>query len=125
VATATLYFPAAVGRERVSAAAVRGRGHHLMHSLLGEEKMELVRRIEGLPRGSQQRKAIFYEMHGRLARARLDNPALRQWEREVRDAEEREREEGALFDRELFFALQPRERLEGLVRRCEEAIGGS
>jgi hypothetical protein len=37
------------------------------------------------------------------------------WEQEREAAERREQEEKDLFDRELFYALQPRERLTEII----------
>ena len=114
VTTATLYFPQAVGRSRVCMSCVVQEGHRLRHRVLGEEKDRLVAAIAAAPRHSLERSALFHEMHGKLASA-AGHPTIRQWERRLEEATIREREEQELFDRELFYAIQPRERLEGLV----------
>jgi hypothetical protein len=62
-------------------------------------------------------------MHGRLAAA-ADHPDVRSWERELTDAARREQEEKVLFDRELFYAIQPRERLEALSAEYRRQFGG-
>jgi hypothetical protein len=123
VTTATLYFPQAVGRPRVCMGCVQQDGHRLRHRVLGPEKDRLLAAIGAAPRGSVQRSVLFHEMHRRLDAAAADHPALRQWERQLQQAEEREREEQELFDRELFYALQPRERLESLIVRYRDALG--
>jgi hypothetical protein len=122
VTTATLYFPEAVGRPRVCMGCVLQDGHRLRHRVLGEEKDRLVAMIDAAPRRSLERSVLFHEMHGRLAAA-ADHPAIKDWERELADAERREQEEKGLFDRELFYAIQPRERLEGLVEQYRSQFG--
>src|SRR5205085_8064983 len=116
VTTATLYFPEAVGRPRVCMGCVLQEGHRLRHRVLGDEKERLVAMIDAAPRRSLERSALFHDMHGRLAAA-ADHPALRKWQQELADAEQREQEEKGLFDRELFYPIQPRERLGGLIER--------
>jgi hypothetical protein len=110
VTTATIYFPQAVGRSRVCMSCVFQDGHRLRHRILGGEKDQLVAAIEAAPRRSLQRSGLFHDMHNRLAAA-SDHPAIRRWEQEREAAERHEQEEKELFDRELFYAIQPRERL--------------
>jgi hypothetical protein len=91
--------------------------------LLGERKMEYVRRIAAAPRKSAERYAAFADMHRQLSAATLADPRVRQWNEALRDAQTRQQEEASLFDRELFYALQPRERLEAMVARFRSAMG--
>jgi hypothetical protein len=114
VTTATLYFPQAVGRQRVCMSCVLQEGHRLRHRVLGEEKDRLVAMIAAAPRRSLERSVLFHDMHHRLARA-SSHPAVRQWKQELAEAGRREQEEKDLFDRELFYAVQSRERLEGVI----------
>jgi hypothetical protein len=116
VTTATLYFPEAVGQPRACLPCIVREGHRLRHSVLGAEKMRLVERIAALPRGSSERSSLFYRMHERLGEAGKSEP-IREWEQRLREAEERVQVERVLFDRELFYAIQPRERLEGVIDR--------
>ncbi len=115
VTTATLYFPEAVGRSRACLPCIVQDGHRLKHSLLGDEKMRMVEQIESLPRHSSSRREVFSQMHTALRNAGVTNPAIQRWETHLREAESQHREEQSLFDRELFFAIQPRERLEGMI----------
>jgi hypothetical protein len=117
VATGTMYLPEAVGRSRVCVPCVAQEGHRLRHSLLGERKRELVEQIAAAPRKSPQRYATFATMHRELATAQLNHPAIARWEQELRDAQLRETEESAIFDRELFYAMQPRDRLAQMIER--------
>jgi len=114
VTTATLYFPLAVGRSRVCLPCLQQEGHRLRHSILGEEKMAMVRQIEALPRKSMERSALFSTMHRRLDRA-VREPAIVEWEQRYRQAQAADLEDQNIFDRELFYALQPRDRLEALI----------
>jgi hypothetical protein len=117
VATGTMYLPEAVGRSRVCVPCVAQEGHRLRHALLGERKRELVAQIADAPRKSAERYATFAAMHRELASAATNHPALRRWEQELREAQLREAEESAIFDRELFYAMQPRERLAQMTER--------
>jgi hypothetical protein len=62
-------------------------------------------------------------MHRRLADAAMTHPAVRRWEQNVRETAEREQEERTLFDRELFYAFQPAERLREMIERYRAAVG--
>ncbi len=115
VTTATLFFPTAVNRERACLACLRQQGHHLRHNLLSD-KRQLVQAIEQAPRRSRERSLLFQEMHRRLAEARTD-PRLQQWEQKWKEALEHAREDQVIFDRELFYAVQPRDRLESMIEQ--------
>ncbi len=117
VTTATLYFPDALGRTRACPPCVLRDGHQLRHSLLGERKRELVSAITAAPRKSFERRELFGKMHQELAAAALGNPKIEQWQEALRDTERRSAEEQTLFDRELFFGVQPRQRLEKLIEQ--------
>lgn len=119
VTTATLFFPDAVGEPRVCMPCILQEGHRLKHRVLGQEKMELVNQIASLPRRSSERSMLFYEMHDRLSFA-WTKPPVKDWEQQLRRAEERAQEERVLFDRELFYAIQPRERLNALIERYRQ-----
>lgn len=114
VTTATMYFPGAVGRPRVCMSCVLQEGHRLRHRVLGDEKDRLVAQIEEAPRRSLERSTLFHDMHNRLAAA-ARHPDIRRWEQELADAGVREQQEQELFDRELFYAIQSRDRLETLI----------
>jgi hypothetical protein len=117
VATATMYLPDAVGRSRVCVPCIEQEGHRLRHALLGPRKRELVEQISAAPRRSPQRYAAFVAMHRELHQASLRDPAMARWEQRLRDAQQREQQEADLFDRELFYALQPRQRLADMIDR--------
>jgi hypothetical protein len=61
-------------------------------------------------------------MHRELAAAAARSTALATWEQRLSETRDREAEESALFDRELFYALQPRDRLESMVARFAQAL---
>ena len=122
VTTATLIFPAAVGQARVCAPCVLQEGHRLRHGLLGERKRQVVAAIDALPRGSVQRSMAFHNLHGALSAAAVDHPALREWSDRYAATQRAEREEKVLFDRELFYAVQTRQRLADMVDRYRQTF---
>ncbi|MGD0139294.1 MAG: hypothetical protein ABSD28_10480 [Tepidisphaeraceae bacterium] len=123
VTTATLYFPAAVGRQRICIPCLAHEGHRLRHAVMGPAKMQMVDQIQGLPRRSTQRQQIFSQMHSRRAEAVRIHPSIRTWQQRMNDAVRQSAEERGMFDRELFYAIQPRERLEGLIEKYAAAFG--
>jgi hypothetical protein len=125
VTTATMYFPAAIGRQRVCVPCVRQEGHRLKHAILGQRKRELVAQIASLPRRSSERASRYYEMHRELSRAASENPALQRWQAKLQQTQEQEKQDETLFDRELFYAMQPRERLEQMIERYHSEIDGN
>ncbi len=118
VTTATLYFPTAVGQRRINLHPLLQEGRRVRHGMLSSEKRTLVTQIDQLPRHSRQRQDLFFQMHQRLA-AESNSPAIRHWEQKLREAQHASHLQKALFDRELFFAIQPRERLRGLIERYD------
>jgi len=78
--------------------------------------MKLIEQIQSLPRRDPQRSRLFYQMHARLAELQK-RPEFRAWETRLAQAQERETEEADLFDRELFYAIQPQSRLQQLIDR--------
>jgi hypothetical protein len=122
VATGTLYLPRALGRTRVCLPCIAQEGHRLKHALLGARKRELVQRIAAAPRKSPQRYAAFADLHRQLTAAAQRDPRVRDWTRRLREAQAREQEEASVFDRELFYALQPRPRLEEMVARFRAMV---
>lgn len=119
VTTATLYFPTAVGTSLPCLPCLAHEGHRLRHGVLGAQKMQLVRQIEQAPRRSPQRQQIFLRMHDRLTAAAQTDPAITDWQQRVADTNRRMADESPLFDREFFYALQPRERLSSLIALYE------
>ncbi|MDB5289385.1 MAG: hypothetical protein JWL69_626 [Phycisphaerales bacterium] len=121
VTTATLYFPLAVGQPRVCLPCVVQEGHRLKHSILGKEKQRLVEAIAAAPRNSRERSTLFYTMHDQLAAAQ-SRPEIQRWEQRFNRAQTRVQEEKSLFDRELFYALQPADRLKAMIEQYREAF---
>src|SRR6185503_19792742 len=114
--TATMLFPSAVGRARVDLPALLNEGRRLRHGSGDGETMKLVRQIEQAPRGSAERSRLFYQMHARLADVR-ERGEFGEWEKRVEQARGRELQDKDLFDRELFYAMQPQSRLSELIER--------
>jgi hypothetical protein len=55
-------------------------------------------------------------MRGKLTAA-ARHPDILRWERRREKAEARELEERVVFDRELFYAMQPQDRLAAMIDR--------
>ncbi|HLL88398.1 MAG TPA: hypothetical protein VK324_03770 [Tepidisphaeraceae bacterium] len=123
VTTATLFFPHAATASRACVPCTVHEGHQLRHRVLGERKMQLVSAIDAAPRRSNQRARLFAEMHNELA-GHARHPALLDWERRLADTRAEEERQRVIFDRELFYALQPADRLTQLVDRYAAAFGG-
>jgi hypothetical protein len=119
VTTTTLYFPTAVGRPRACLPCLAHEGHRLRHRAMGEAKLAMVRQIEQLPRGSADRQQLFSEMHNRLSAAVQAHPAVRSWERRRDEAARSETQDQPLFDREFFYAMQPRDRLNAVIEQYQ------
>jgi hypothetical protein len=121
VTTATMYFPGARGQRRVSLRPLLQEGRRLRHGSFSREKRELAARIEALPRRSAQRREMFFHMHGELARQGA-SPGMRQWEDRLAQATREQMRQKSIFDRELFFAIQPAERLREMIGRYDAAL---
>ena len=120
VTTATMYFPAAVGQERACVPCVAHEGHRLRHAVMGPAKMEMVREIEQLPRHSPQRQQIFSKMHGRLAETVQIHPSIGAWQQRMKQAINQSAAEQGMFDRELFYAIQPKDRLVEMIGKYQD-----
>jgi hypothetical protein len=116
VTTATLFFPEAATESRVCLPCVAQEGRRLKHSALGAEKSQMIAAIASLPRRSPRRAELFFAMHDKLAKAWKGDAGPR-WEARYAKAEQRSAEEKTLFDRELFYAVQPASRLAGMIDR--------
>jgi len=114
--TATLLFPTAVGRKQVHLQPILNEGRRLRHGTLDGQKMKLVNQIATLPRRSPERARLFYQMHARLSDQR-HRPEYQAWEQRLRQARQRLESDTDVFDRELFFAIQPQSRLMGLIEK--------
>jgi hypothetical protein len=124
VTTATLYFPQALGRTKACLSCVKQEGHRLRHNVIGgAEKRELVEAIAAAPRRSSERSRLFSRLHEQLDAASSD-PAIRAWQQRLADTARDEALDRDLFDRELFYAIQPTERLKELIERYRAKFGG-
>lgn len=120
VTTATLHFPGAAAVRRVDLPAMYREGRRIRHSLPDGRKMEFVRQIEAAPRRSAQRRRAFHAMHEALATA--NRQAILAWEQRLAEARSLAEKEKFLFDRELFFAIQTRQRLLELIDKYRQAL---
>lgn len=117
VATATMFFPPASQRERTCVQCLSREWRVLRHGLLGERKMELVGRTAAAPRHSAERAMLFSQMHRELGEAQANDSRVAELQERLREARQRYVEDQVLFDRELPYTLQSRERLMEMVER--------
>ena len=122
VTTAPMFFPMATEQKLIDLRPLLQEGRRIRHGMLSREKRNLVAQIGQLPRLSRERRELFFDMHRKLA-AESDSPAIRKWETDFRAAQHLSAEQRPLFDRELFFAIQPRERLIKMIARYDVAFG--
>jgi hypothetical protein len=121
VTTATLFFPTADQEQRVCLSCLQQEGHRLKHSVLGERKRAMVAAINAAPRHSLERSRAFAEMHHALTAASHGEPLLA-WQRRLEEARQRDDRQQQVFDRELFYAIQPPDRLQLLIDLCRQAL---
>jgi hypothetical protein len=122
VTTATLYFPTAGERNDVCMPCLKSEGHALKHALLGEQKQAYLQHIAAAPRKSPQRRASYVAMHKGLAEAFAGSERVPAWRHRFAEAIEQLKADGQIFDRELFYAIQPRERLTAVIEQYRIAF---
>lgn len=115
VTTGTMYFPDAKRSDGACVPCVVTEGHRLRHSLI--EKTRYLAAIGSAPRKSNERKSTYLAMHRELAVAVEQKPDVPAWRKRLQETIEREAREKVLFDRELFYAVQTRERLTAMIDR--------
>lgn len=121
VATATLYFPGSGERLSACIPCLMSEGHHLRHNVL-PTKQTYLETINRLPRKSLERRASYVEMHRALAKSAGATDTMPQWKNRLQSAIARQDAEKTLFDRELFYGIQPRERLTSMIERYRIAF---
>lgn len=123
VSTATMFLPQALERERACIPCVLRDGHRLKHAVLGDRKQELVNAIAGAPRKSRERAELFTQMQREMRAHRENNEQLQRWRAVLENTRTQAIEDAVVFDREVFYAVQPRERLTSLIERYRSAFG--
>lgn len=113
VTTATLIFPDAGQRDPECVPCLLNAGHRLRHSTV--DKAAHLQQITQAPRRSADRRTAYVAMHADIRRATAESDALARWKESLDRAIARRDREAVLFDRELFYAVQPRDRLERLI----------
>ena len=124
VTTATLYFPAARGERRITLRPLLQEGRRLRHGSFSREKRDLATQIATLPRRSRERRDLFYQMHHKLNQ-QAASPVMQAWSTRLEQATREQMRQKALFDRELFYAIQPEERLRETISRYDAAVAAS
>lgn len=117
VCTATLFFPTSTTRQRIDLSALKHAGHHLRHGVLGDKKKNYLHEIAAAPRKSAARSDIFLRMHQAMGQAHSRD--LDDWNTRWRDAQSAAAMDRPIFDRELFYAIQPPERL---LMLCQQIV---
>lgn len=121
VTTATLIFPDAGERDIECVPCLLNQGHRLRHNTV--EKSPFLEQIAAAPRRSAERRTAYVAMHGTLQKASTVSETLARWKNALDHAVERRDREAVLFDRELFYAVQPRERLERMIGHFRNEVG--
>ena len=121
VTTATLYFPAAQGQKRINLRPLLQEGRRLRHGSFSREKRAMADRIATLPRRSRERRELFHAMHAKLNQ-QVASPPMRAWAERLEEATREQMRQKTLFDRELFYGIQPEGRLREIIARYETAL---
>ncbi|HEX8322616.1 MAG TPA: hypothetical protein VF595_01770 [Tepidisphaeraceae bacterium] len=121
VTTATLFFPDAGERDAECVPCLLNEGHRLRHNTV--TKQPYLDRIAAAPRRSTDRRTAYVAMHNVLQKESAISTSLMEWREKLDHAVRRRDHEAVLFDRELFYAVQPRERLERLIKTYRTAVG--
>jgi hypothetical protein len=121
VTTATLLFPSAAGQAKVDVRRIHEEGRRLRHQWFSQDKRRLARRIAKLPPNSEERRRLFYQMHHELDRV-VRSPEYQAWQQRFAQARRAVEHQEQIFDRELFYGLQPESRLLGLIERYRSAV---
>ncbi len=124
VTTATLYHPWAAGRRPACLPRLEHEGHVLAHRVLGDGKRHWLECIAAAP-SSRERRRVFEDMHAARRAAMATDPVFLDWRDRMQEAEVKQESEKALLDRELFYAVQPPERLAELNRRVRNAFSAT
>jgi hypothetical protein len=113
VATGTLFHPAAVGRDRVCWPCIEREGHRLRHAVLPDKRNWLDRIASA--EGFHAKRDVFDAMHAERRRQLPDDEHYAKWRSRRAEARRRIEEDRVLFDRELWYAVQPPARLRSMI----------
>lgn len=120
VTTATMVFPDAGARSAVCVPCIKQDLHHAAHNFL--PKHTYLAAITAAPRHSNERKTHYLAMHRTLQAGRAESGVINDLRTELENTIEQQKREKVLFDRELFYAIQPRDRLEAMIARYRAAV---
>jgi hypothetical protein len=121
VTTATMFFPDAGEQSQICLPCIVTEGHRLRHNLI-ETKSGHLAAIGSAPRNSNERKSRYLAMHRELASAAATTDVLPRWRQKLENALQQQERESVLFDRELFYGIQSRERLTAMIDRYRIAF---
>ena len=120
VTTATMVFPDAGQRSGACVRCLKSELHHAAHNFL--PKQTYLAAITAAARGSNERKNQYLAMHRTLQAGRPQAEVVNDLRAQLENTLERQKREKVLFDRELFYAIQPRDRLEAMIARYRAAM---
>ncbi|MFI5378892.1 MAG: hypothetical protein ACHRHE_06330 [Tepidisphaerales bacterium] len=124
IISATLYFPTAESQQRIDRHALQVQERRRRHGWSDPHKRELVDGIAATPRLAPRRAQLFAEMHHHLRNA-TDNDDYRRFKADA-DAQRRLSDaQRAIFDRQIFYLIQPRTRLQKLIDSTRAAFAPS
>jgi hypothetical protein len=121
VASATLYFPTAESQQRINPQALHIQERRRRHAWSDPRKREVAASIAAAPRLSPRRAALFAEMHRDLRAAMAGEEYVR-FGTSLDEQRQRADAQRGIFDRGLFYLIQPRNRLQKLIDTMREAF---
>ena len=124
IVTATLYFPTAESQARIDRNLLQSQERRRRHGWSDPHKRELVDSIAAAPRLSPRRAELFAEMHHGL-RDMTENDEYRQFKAAIEAQRGLADAQRAIFDRQLFYLIQPRTRLQRLIDTTRAAFAPS
>lgn len=114
VTTATLYFPTARQVSRVCLPCLKMEGHRVRHPFI-PDKQAYLQAIQSAPRKSIERRNHYLAMHRAIESSPQTALAREQWKSRFQNALVNQEQEKVIFDRELFYGLQSRNRLTEMI----------
>lgn len=121
VTTATLYFPTAQELSRVCLPCLKMEGHRLRHPFV-PDKQAYLQAIQSAPRKSLERRNHYLAMHRAIESSPQTARALSEWRSRLQQALVSHEQEKTIFDRELFYGLQSRNRLTTMIDQYRMAF---
>ncbi|MGA2499179.1 MAG: hypothetical protein ABSH20_15680 [Tepidisphaeraceae bacterium] len=123
IVTATLYFPTAESQPRIDRGLLQLQERRRRHGWSDPHKRGIVDSIAAAPRLSPRRAELFAQMHHGL-RDLTESDDYRQFKAAIEQQRGLADAQRAIFDRDLFYLIQPRTRLQRLIDTARAAFAG-